>query len=173
MAPAVTAAPDLLMASASVPATPAKAGTETVPLFVVAQASHGDRAARSVKSTFDVNFDRWDNGPCTSDHASTDFGDATGWDADNTITSGGRLRATLEPNKIGGDGGTLSSVDLSDGTEYEMHYTVNFHSQFDWSRGGKIGLGFAFGDGAGGCRNANSDSASLRLIWYIDDRGRT
>ena len=130
-------------------------------------------AAAGIRGTFDVNFDRWSSGTYTSDQAAADFGNANGWDAANTVISSGRLRATLEANKIGGDGGTLAGTDVTDGTEYEMTFTVNFHSAFDWSRGGKVGWGFTFGDGASGCNKADGDGASMRLMWYADDSGRT
>ena len=129
--------------------------------------------ASPIGETYSVDFDRWPYGRYTSEKASADFGNVSGWDADRTIISGGRLRAELEPNKIGGDGGTLARVNIVTSTEYEMQYTVNFHSQFDWGRGGKLGWGFAFGDGAGGCTRADGDGASLRLMWYTDDSGRT
>jgi hypothetical protein len=140
---------------------------------VLCLAPAGPAHARDVRETFTVTFDRWATGPYPAANASTDFGNATGWDAGNTYISNGRLRATLEPGRIGSAGGAVAEIDVTDGTEYEMQYTVNFHSRFDWSRGGKVGWGFAIGAGAGGCTRANGSGASMRLMWYTDDSGRT
>lgn len=133
---------------------------------------HG-RIGSVLGKTCSVDFDRWPYGRYSSEAASADFGDVSGWDADRTIISGGRLRGELEPEKIGGAGGTLARINVVRGTEYEMQYTVNFHSQFQWSRGGKLGWGFGLGNGAGGCTKADGDGASLRLMWYTDDNART
>lgn len=126
------------------------------------------------RSTFSADFNQYPSGEqYSAEDASADFGDVSGWDSARMMISDGRLRAKMDANKIGGAGGTLAYINLDPGTEFEMEYTVNFHSQFDWSRGGKVGWGFAFGDGAGGCTKADGDGASMRLMWYTDDGGRT
>ncbi|MFC5291234.1 polysaccharide lyase [Actinokineospora guangxiensis] len=135
--------------------------------------STGEVGASAVRGTFAVDFNRWSTGPYPESGAAEDFGNVSSWDPARIMVSGGRLRATLEPGRLSGDGGTLWSVDVTDGTEYEMRYTVNFHSRFDWSRGGKVGWGFQVGDGASGCTRANGDGGSLRLMWYTNDAGRT
>lgn len=126
-----------------------------------------------IEGTFNVNFDRWASGQYTFANASADFGDVSKWDEGRTTISNGRLKAQLEPNKIGEASGMYAQVRVADGIEYEMQYTVNFHSQFDWSRGGKLGWGFKFGDNANGCKRADGDGASMRLMWYTNGSGRT
>jgi hypothetical protein len=51
----------------------------------------------------------------------------------------------------------IANIDISDGSAYELDYDVRFHSQFDFSRGGKIGFGFLVGDG-------NTGGPALRVL---------
>lgn len=51
--------------------------------------------------------------------------------------------------------GVIAQIDVTDGSEYELHYDVKYHSQFDWIRGGKVGFGFKIGDGNTGCDKAD------------------
>ena len=127
----------------------------------------------AIKSDFSVN---WNSHPAnatyTSTQATSDFGNVTGWNNSRAyISTGGQsgngARVTLLPNALSGAGGMITDVDISDGTEYEMDYDVKFHSQFTWSRGGKVGFGFKIGDGNTGCDPAtDGNGGSLRLMWY-------
>ena len=127
-----------------------------------------------IKSDFSVNWNgHTANATYTSSQATSDFGNVTGWqDSRAYISTGGKdgtngARVTLLPNALSGAGGMITDVDISDGTEYEMDYDVKFHSQFTWSRGGKVGFGFKVGDGNTGCDPAtDGNGGSLRLMWY-------
>lgn len=114
------------------------------------------------------------DGTYTSSVASSDFGSAsiTGWNDTRAYISGGWARATLLPNALSGAGGLIANIDISDGSAYELDFKVRFHSQFDWSRGGKVGFGFLVGEGNTGCDKADDgNGGSLRLMWYNDDSG--
>lgn len=107
------------------------------------------------------------DGTYTYSEASADFGSATlgGWNEDRAWISGNWARATLMPNSV--SNGLIADVDLSDGSAYEATWKVRFHSQFDWSRGGKVGFGFLIGEGNTGCDIAtDGNGGSLRLMWY-------
>jgi hypothetical protein len=124
--------------------------------------------ARAIYSSREVYFTR-SNGQVSSSTASSDFGNVSGWDAGATYISSNTLRITLAANVVGTSGGMESRIDVSDGTEYWLEYKVRFHSQFDWSRGGKVGWGFQVGDGVTGCRASDAQAGnggSMRAMWY-------
>lgn len=127
----------------------------------------------AINSTFSENWDSYTHGSqYTSGQAAADFGNISGWNAGRSMISNGNLRVTLEPNALSGAGGIVSNIDVSDGSAYELDFTIRFHSQFDWSRGGKLGFGFAIGDGnAGGDPAWDGNGGTLRLMWY-NNNGR-
>ncbi len=131
-------------------------------------------AAAAVNNNLSVNWDNYAHGVTyTSGNASTDFGNVNGWVNSRGMISNGNLRVTLLPNALSGAGGIVSNIDIEDGSAYELDYTIRFHSQFDWSRGGKVGFGFAIGDGnAGGDPAWDGNGGTLRMMWYRNDAGR-
>ena len=71
----------------------------------------------------------------------------------------------MAPNSV--SNGLIAGADLSDGSAYEATFKIRFHSQFDWSRGGKVGFGFLIGEGNTGCDiPTDGNGGSLRLMWY-------
>ncbi|WP_295119324.1 polysaccharide lyase [uncultured Chitinophaga sp.] len=128
----------------------------------------------AVSSNISVNWDNYANQTTyTSSNAAADFGNVTGWVNSRAMISNGNLRVTLLPNALSGAGGLIGNVDISDGSEYELDYSIRFHSAFDWSRGGKVGFGFLVGDGnTGGDPGWDGNGGSLRLMWYQTDAGR-
>jgi hypothetical protein len=130
--------------------------------------------ARAIYSTRTVNWNNLSDGTYTNSEAATDFGNVTGWNEARAYISSGTARVKLEPNALSGAGGMISNIDVSDGSEYELQYDVRFHSQFDWSRGGKVGFGFKIGDGNTGCDKADDgNGGSARIMWYTDNNGVT
>ncbi len=122
--------------------------------------------ARAIYSSREVYFTQ-SNGQFSSSNASSAFGNISGWDAGSTYISSNTLRIALAANVVGTSGGMESRIDVSDGTEYWLEYKVRFHSQFDWSRGGKVGWGFQVGDGVTGCRASDAQAGnggSLRAM---------
>jgi hypothetical protein len=115
-----------------------------------------------------INWNKYaDNQTYTTAMARSDFGSVTGWVDSRAMTSNGTLRITIVKNALSGAGGLISNTKLPNGTAYELDFDVRFDSQFDWSRGGKVGFGFGIGNGNTGC-NLPLDGAggSLRLMWY-------
>jgi polysaccharide lyase-like protein len=127
----------------------------------------------AINSTFSVNWNGYADGTYTSAQAAADFGNISGWNDSRTWISNGNCRIKLLANALSGAGGVIGNIDVSDGSAYELDYDVRFHSQFDFSRGGKIGFGFLVGDGnTGGDPGWDGNGGSLRLMWYQTDAGR-
>lgn len=129
--------------------------------------------ADAINSTWSVNWNNYGDGVYTRAAATNDFGNLSSWNDTRTWISGGACRIKLLKDALSGDGGVIANIDISDGTAYELDYDVKFHSQFDFSRGGKIGFGFLIGDGnTGGDPGWDGNGGSLRLMWYQTDAGR-
>ncbi|CAF0759571.1 unnamed protein product [Adineta steineri] len=103
--------------------------------------------------------------------AKSDFGSVSGWHNDRAMISNKNLRITLRKNALSGESGIVSATRIPDGSAYELDFDVRFHSQFDWSRGGKVGFGLGIGNRNTGC-NVPFDGAggTLRLMWYNDGK---
>jgi len=131
------------------------------------------QAASVINSTWSVNWNNYADGVYTSSGAASDFGNISAWNDTRTWISQGTCRIKLLKNALSGDGGVITNIDIADGSAYELDYDVRFHSQFDFSRGGKIGFGFLVGDGnTGGDPGWDGNGGSLRLMWYQTDAGR-
>lgn len=142
---------------------------------LAAGSSLGTQAVGStILNSWSVNWDNYAHGSTyTANNAATDFGNVTGWVDSRGMISNGNLRITLLKNALSGAGGVVANIDISDGTAYEVDYDIRFHSQFDWSRGGKLGFGFSIGDGnTGGDPGWDGNGGSARLMWYQTDAGR-
>jgi uncharacterized protein YceK len=127
----------------------------------------------AINSNISANWNSYADGVYTSAQAAADFGNISGWNDSRTWISNGSCRIKLLANALSGAGGVIGNIDISDGSAYELDYDVRFHSQFDFSRGGKIGFGFLVGDGnTGGDPGWDGNGGSLRLMWYQTDAGR-
>ncbi len=128
----------------------------------------------TILNSWSVNWDNYAHSSTyTANNGAADFGNVTGWVDSRGMISNGNLRITLLKNALSGAGGVVANVDISDGTAYEVDYDIRFHSQFDWSRGGKLGFGFSIGDGnTGGDPGWDGNGGSARLMWYRTDAGR-
>ncbi|UJR11898.1 hypothetical protein I4U23_016076 [Adineta vaga] len=99
--------------------------------------------------------------------AKSDFGSVTGWQNDRAMISNGTLRITLRKNALSNHCGIVSNTKIPAASEYQLDFSVKFHSKFNWSRGGKIGFGLGVGDHNTGCRMPkDGEGGSLRLMWY-------
>jgi hypothetical protein len=122
---------------------------------------------RAIYSQRSVNWDNRATGTYTTSAASSDFGNISGWNESRCYISNGTCRITLLKNALSGAGGVIASADITDGAAYELDFDVRFHSQFDWSTGGKIGFGFSIGEGnTGGDAAWDGNGGSLRMMWY-------
>jgi hypothetical protein len=131
-------------------------------------------SVKAINSTWSTNWDGLTNGSTwTTAQASAAFGNVSGWNESRAMISNDDLRITLKANALSGAGGVVANIDISDGTAYELDFDVRYHSQFDWSRGGKVGFGFAVGDGnTGGDPGWDGNGGTLRMMWYQTDAGR-
>lgn len=122
---------------------------------------------RAIYSSRTVNFDNRPDGTYSTAEASEDFGNISGWNESRAYNSSGTCRITMLKNALSGAGGVVSTIDVTDGAKYWVQFQFKFHSQFDWSRGGKLGFGFGFGDGNAGCDPAwDGNGGSVRTMWY-------
>jgi hypothetical protein len=130
--------------------------------------------ARAVYDTRTINWDNRLNDTYTNAEAVEDFGNVLfGWQDSRAYNSGGTCRIKLLKDALAADCGIISKIDVADGSEYELQFDVKYHSEFDWSRGGKVGFGFAIGDAASGCNPGwDGTGGTFRVIWYQDDAGR-
>jgi hypothetical protein len=121
--------------------------------------------ARAIYSSRFVSFDRGD-GTYSSSQAIADFGNISGtWKSENAYTYSNTARIRIPANSL--SNGNIVNIDVSDGTEYELTFKVRFGPNFQWSRGGKVGFGFAIGNGFTGCRPATDGTGgTARLMWY-------
>lgn len=131
-------------------------------------------AAATSYSSRTIDWNNRTNDTYTLDEVATDFGNILyGWQEEKAFNSSGTCRVRLLKNSLGSDGGIISKIAVPPGSEYELQFDVKFHSAFDWSRGGKIGFGFAIGDAFSGCNPAwSGDGGTVRLTWYQDDHGK-
>lgn len=111
-----------------------------------------------------ISFDRPD-GVYTKAMATADFGVPIEMNWQNADIISKQLRVRVPANSL--SQGNIVNIDISDGTEYEMSFKVQFGEGFDWSRGGKVGFGFHIGNGYTGCNKAdNGLGGTARLMWY-------
>jgi hypothetical protein len=137
-------------------------------------AKGGKSTVSAIYSSRSVNWDNYANDTYTASEAAADFGNISGWDETNMSTSNGTARIKILKNALTSASGMVANVDITDGSEYEVQFNVKFHSQFDWSRGGKVGFGFRIGEGNTGCDKADDgNGGSARMMWYTSSTGNT
>ena len=119
-----------------------------------------------------VSFE-WPDGTYWSSRFEQDFGNINEFsdeEKDRADISSESLRVRMPPNKIGSDSGIVAFTEISPGTEYTLEYRVKFHSEFDWSMGGKI-PGLSGGDhNTGGEPATDGKGWSVRLMWRENGR---
>jgi hypothetical protein len=120
-----------------------------------------------------VNWNNRTDGGYAYTQSYEDFGNAIYWDAFNTQTNTGILKATLAKDIVGPVGGAMSRMDVPDAAEYQLQYDIKFDSQFDFSAGGKVGFGCLIGAGyTGGVPGTDGNGGSARIMWYKGTDGR-
>lgn len=122
-----------------------------------------------------LNFDTYNQSLDTDAQAEAEFDNTiNGWTANlcdveiyNNSPVKGRLKFDLPANY---GNGMKASIDVANKTYYNMYFDVKFESGFDFARGGKIGFGFAVGNGVNGCKSTEATvdnlGGSFRVIWY-------
>jgi hypothetical protein len=173
----ITSGVTLAMASIMLGSCQKEAGTKTeAPTATNESAAHNRLAIDAVNSTWTVDWNSKANGATyTSSQANGDFGNVSGWNDSRAYTTNGKdgtvgSRVTLLPGQLSGAGGLVANSVIQAGAAYEMDYDVKFHSQFNWSRGGKVGFGFGIGEhNTGGDAAWDGNGGTLRLMWYSPD----
>jgi hypothetical protein len=173
----ITSGVTLAMASIMLGSCQKEAGTKTeTPAANNESAAHNRLAIDAVNSTWTVDWNNKTNGATyTSSQANGDFGNVSGWNDSRAYTTNGKdgtvgSRVTLLPGQLSGAGGLVANSVIQAGAAYEMDYDVKFHSQFNWSRGGKVGFGFGIGEhNTGGDAAWDGNGGTLRLMWYSPD----
>lgn len=94
-----------------------------------------------------------------------------GWDTGVARIDNNKLKISL-PENAGTSNGMECRLDVTDNPKYQLYFDVKFQNNFDFSRGGKLGFGFAIGDGVTGGRrdqavNENK-GGSFRVMWRGD-----
>ena len=154
-----------------------EAGTKKeTPAATNEQSAQNKLTIAAVNSTWNIDWNNKTNGATyTSSQANGDFGNVSGWNDSRAYTTNGKdgtvgSRVTLLPGQLSGAGGLVANSVIQAGAAYEMDYDVKFHSQFNWSRGGKIGFGFGIGEhNTGGDAAWDGNGGTLRLMWYSPD----
>jgi hypothetical protein len=133
----------------------------------------GSAAVTTTYGTRTIDWNARAHDAYSLDEAQADFGNILyGWQEEKLFNSNGTCRVKLLKNSLSAACGVISKIAIAPGSEYEMQFDVNFHSAFDWSRGGKVGFGFSIGDGFSGCNPAwSGEGGTARLTWYQDDNG--
>ncbi|CAF1501673.1 unnamed protein product [Adineta ricciae] len=120
-----------------------------------------------------LDWNKYDDREYSDNFARSDFGSITGWKNDRAKISNKSLRITLKKQSLSDKCGIVSNTMITSGTEYQLEFSVKFHSEFDWSRGGKVGFGLGMGEHNTGCRvPTKGEGATLRLMWYQNDQKR-
>jgi hypothetical protein len=127
-------------------------------------------SARTVYNERTLDWNSRTDGTYTTAEATADFGNVSGWNESRSVISAHSCRVTLIANTVGAASGVTSRIDIPDGSNTSVEFDVKFHSEFDFSKGGKIGFGLQVGDGGDACVPVTGNGGSARLMWYTDSR---
>ena len=111
-----------------------------------------------------INWANRVEGQYTEAMAKADLGSVSGWRNDRTFISGGKLCITLREDALSDEGGIISNTKIPEGSAYELDFDVRFDSQFDWSRGGKVGFGLGIGNRNTGCNPATDGAGGTQRL---------
>lgn len=119
-----------------------------------------------------VTFDSYPNGIYTSTNARQDFYQTTvsSWKENRAEIVDKALRVKLMPGDV--NQGFYPQFNIVDGTSYEVTYDIKFAKGFDWSLGGKLGVGFGIGDVIAGGDATNGNGGSARMMWNKTTAGK-
>lgn len=126
-------------------------------------------SSSNITNSFSINWDNRADGPYGYTPANQDFSNnVLFWgDQSRSQISGGKLRTTMKANLLGGDGGVISRVKVTNAAEYQLSFDMMFDPNFDFSWGGKVGFGFLIGNGyTGGVPGWDGNGGSFRVMWY-------
>ncbi|WP_200587572.1 polysaccharide lyase [Pedobacter segetis] len=119
-----------------------------------------------------ITFDNYANGIYSAANAKTDFyqTNISSWKDDRAEIVDKALRVKLMPGDV--NQGFYPQFDIVDGTSYEVTFDIKFAKGFDWSLGGKLGVGFGIGDVIAGGNPTNGNGGSARIMWNQTSTGK-
>ncbi len=122
-----------------------------------------------------ISFNQANASISTSSSAESLFGvNISGWDSGLGSIDANRFKINL-PAGVGTSVGMEGRFDITDNIQYVLKKDLKFVDNFSFSKGGKVGWGFAIGDGVTGGRNTeatiDNKGGSFRLMWRTDSGG--
>ncbi|OAQ40299.1 hypothetical protein A5893_04925 [Pedobacter psychrophilus] len=119
-----------------------------------------------------ITFDSYPNGIYSSAMARNDFygTNVSSWKDSRAEIVDKALRVKLMPGDV--NQGFYPQFDIVDGTSYEVTFDLKFAKGFDWSLGGKLGVGFGIGDVIAGGNATNGNGGSARIMWNKTSTGK-
>lgn len=118
-----------------------------------------------------ISFDNYADGIYSSTNAKADFGaNVSSWKDNRAEIVDKALRVKLMPGDV--NQGFYPQFDIVDGTSYEVSYDLKFAKGFDWSLGGKLGVGFGIGDVIAGGDPTDGNGGSARIMWNKISSGK-
>lgn len=120
-----------------------------------------------------ITFDNYANGIYSSTNARQDFYQTTvsSWRENRAEIVDKTLRVKLMPGDVN-HLGFYPQFNIVDGTSYEVAYDIKFAKGFIWRAGGKLGVGFGFGDVIAGGNPPNGNGGSARITWNQTSSGK-
>jgi hypothetical protein len=89
-----------------------------------------------------------------------------------TVDDSNVLRVKLMSGELSSNSGVIALTNIVDHTGYAVKFDVKFREDFDFGKGGKVGLGLGIGNVRTGLNRYTMDSndgGSARLMWYTSD----
>jgi hypothetical protein len=133
------------------------------------KSSQANNLSNKINSANTVPFTATNAALTTETAAETVFNnDISGWDTTPGSISSNTLKIAL-PAAAGSGNGMECRLDVTDNAKYELTFDTRFETGFDFAKGGKIGFGFAVGEGVTGGRNTEATvdnlGGSFRVMW--------
>nr|WP_294897941.1 hypothetical protein [uncultured Pedobacter sp.] len=119
-----------------------------------------------------ITFNNYANGIYSAVNAKADFygNNISSWRDNRAEIVDKALRVKLMPGDV--NQGFYPQFDIVDGTSYEVTFDIKFAKGFDWSLGGKLGVGFGIGDVIAGGNATNGNGGSARIMWNQTSTGK-
>lgn len=124
--------------------------------------------------SMNVNFNTNNQILNTEKKAETIFNNKiSGWNKDDIVTKGdvsiykNKLKLVL-PSMFGTKQGMVSKIEVPNKNAYQLEFDVSYEKGFHFSKGGKVGFGFAIGEGVTGGKTEAIKAlkgGSFRVIW--------
>ena len=126
-------------------------------------------------SSFNIDYTNRPAGSYAAPEAAGDFSNIPLWGGNTSIYNGslkGNLRTTFVKGASGSTGGNVSSIQINDGTQYQIQFKMMYSPSFDFTSG-KSGFGLLIGnDNTGSTSGTNGLGGGVRLSFAKTSDGR-